>query len=134
MVTKTKPKAKAKPSMKDALKASVKTEMTSKAATLDKRFAAAEALTATHSDAGQGAKKPESAAAPKVVRDTFSMPEDDFQLLEKLRSRARKMDLDTNKSELVRAGLRLLADLDDTRLEGLIRNVDKLKPGPRAKT
>ena len=131
MATKTKTKPK-KPSMKDALQASVKNEMTSKAAKLDKRFAAAEALTATHGEAGQGAKV-EQTPAPKVVRDTFSMPEDDFQLLEKLRSRARKMDLDTNKSELVRAGLRLLADLDDVKLERLIRNVDKLKPGPRAK-
>ena len=129
MATKTKKKA----SMKDALQASVKNEMTSKAAKLDKRFAAAEALTATHGEAGQGAQAEQQASAPKVVRDTFSMPEDDFQLLEKLRSRARKMDLDTNKSELVRAGLRLLAGLDDARLEGLIRNVDKLKPGPRAK-
>lgn len=125
-------KAKTKPSMKDALKASVKSEMSSKSATLDKRFAAAEAMTATHDGAGKGAKA-EPASAPKVVRDTFSMPEDDFLLLEKLRSRARKMDLDTNKSELVRAGLRLLAALDDAKLEGLIRNVDKLKPGPRAK-
>lgn len=124
--------SKPKPSMKEALKASVDSEMTSKATTLDRRFAAAEALVATHDEPFQ-TKKAEPAAASKVMRDTFSMPEEDYLLLEKQRSRARRLDLDVNRSELVRIGIRLLGELDDRNFEALANKLDKLKRGRRTK-
>jgi hypothetical protein len=62
---------------------------------------------------------------PKLVRDSFTMPEADFALIPALKERALKAQRATKKSELLRAGLQALAALDD---KALIAALGKLEP------
>lgn len=76
---------------------------------------------------------PEPAAIkPKtlVIRDTFSMPKDDFERIEKLRIIANKNGrLSTSKSEVVRAGLHALSSLNGQQLVEFLDGLEKLVPG-----
>lgn len=65
----------------------------------------------------------------KVIRDGFSMPASDQQLIQDIRIKSLKLGVDTNKSEIVRAGLRALMDLPDSKLTALLKSVPKIKTG-----
>ena len=65
----------------------------------------------------------------KVIRDGFSMPASDQQLIQDIRIKSLKLGVDTNKSEIVRAGLRALMDLPDSKLTTLLKSVPKIKTG-----
>ena len=52
----------------------------------------------------------------KLVRDSFTMPRDDFVLIDVLKQRALSRRRVAKKSELIRAGLRALHALDDAAL------------------
>lgn len=77
------------------------------------------------------------AAAPvrvKLVRDSFTMPEADFELIGKLKQRALKQGREVKKSELLRAGLHVLAATNDAAFGAAVAAVPKLKTGrPHAK-
>lgn len=62
---------------------------------------------------------------PKLVRDSFTMPEADFAIIPALKERALKAQRATKKSELLRAGLQALAALDD---KAFIAALGKLEP------
>ncbi|WP_425252147.1 hypothetical protein ACPJXG_20265 [Janthinobacterium sp. NFX145] len=65
-----------------------------------------------------------------VVRDTFSMPLDDYALIEKLRLIANKEGRSsTSKSEVVRAGLQALGALSGQQLVQALSKLEKLAPG-----
>jgi hypothetical protein len=64
-----------------------------------------------------------------VTRDTFSMPSGDYALIEQLRIVAAKQGRNTNKSEVVRAGLRSLLALKPADLVALLDGLEKVKPG-----
>lgn len=65
-----------------------------------------------------------------VIRDTFSMPLDDYALIEKLRIIANKEGRSsTSKSEVVRAGLQALDALGGERLVEALDRLEKLAPG-----
>ena len=66
---------------------------------------------------------------PKVIRDSFSIPEEDYQLIAQIRGDCLKLGIYANKSEVVRAGLKLLADLEADRLSEAINAVRRIKPG-----
>lgn len=76
---------------------------------------------------------PESIPAPQktsVVRDTFSMPPDDYARIEVLRIIANKEGRSsTSKSEVVRAGLQALGLLDGKQLVEALNRLEKLVPG-----
>lgn len=60
---------------------------------------------------------PEQAAKKiKRVRDSFSMPRDEYEVLGALKQRSAKLGRPGKKSELLRAGLKLLAALNDKAL------------------
>ena len=67
--------------------------------------------------------------AKKVVRDSFSMPEDDYSLIAALRSRALKNQLAVNKAEVIRAGLQVLNSLSDSELSKALQALEKVKTG-----
>jgi hypothetical protein len=67
--------------------------------------------------------------AQHVTRDTFSMPSSDYGLIEQLRVRAAREGRNTNKSEVVRAGLRSLLALEPTDLAAILNRLEKVKPG-----
>ncbi len=61
----------------------------------------------------------------KLVRDSFTMPADDFGLVDVLKGRAIKLARSVKKSELLRAGLHALAGLSP---QALARALDALAP------
>ena len=65
----------------------------------------------------------------KVIRDGFSMPVSDQKLIQDIRTKSIKLGVETNKSEIVRAGLRALMDLPDAKLAGLLKSIPKIKTG-----
>ncbi|MFZ4479705.1 MAG: hypothetical protein ACOYNZ_07410 [Rhodoferax sp.] len=67
--------------------------------------------------------------AQHVTRDTFSMPSSDYALIEQLRVRAARESRNTNKSEVVRAGLRSLLALEPADLVTILNQLEKVKPG-----
>lgn len=74
------------------------------------------------------------AAKQKLVRDSFTMPQADFDRIAQLKSRALAFMRPAKKSELLRAGLHALAALDDTRLRAALDALAPLKPGRPKKT
>lgn len=74
-------------------------------------------------------KKEPSQKTEKVIRDAFSMPASDAKLIKELKKRAIKLDVETNKSELVRAGLHALKALPDNKLVSIINSMPKIKTG-----
>ena len=73
--------------------------------------------------------KPET--APKVIRDNFSMPEPDYRLIDQLRQSCLQQGVAVNKSELVRAGLIVLAQMSPEQLRQAVAQVEKIKVGRR---
>jgi hypothetical protein len=64
-----------------------------------------------------------------VTRDTFSMPAGDYGLIAQLRVRAAREGRNTNKSEVVRAGLHSLMALEPSNLVEILDELEKVKPG-----
>lgn len=64
-----------------------------------------------------------------VVRDTFSMPNNDYALIAKLRQRCLSYGIATTKSGIVRAGLNALDTLNEKQLRAIISQLEQVKPG-----
>ena len=79
------------------------------------------------------ARKPEKPVKTKLVRDSFTMPQADFDLVDVLKQRALNFRHSAKKGELLRAGLQALASLSDVQLQAALARVTPLKPG-RPKT
>lgn len=72
----------------------------------------------------------DKAAVPsKMVRDSFTMPEADFALLSQMKRRAIAAQRETKKSELLRAGLQVLAQLSDADLIVALNALTPVKAG-----
>jgi hypothetical protein len=66
----------------------------------------------------------------KTIRDSFTMPEEDAKLLGVLQERClTALSLATNKSELIRAGLHALMQMDDGDLQQVLGGLEKIKTG-----
>lgn len=105
--------------MKGALGRSIKTEEQA----LEARFEKADALFET---------KQQRAAAPapeRVIRDSFTLPAADYQLIGELRTRCLRLATNATKSELIRAGLHALQQMPNEELLKLIQNLPKVKIG-----
>ncbi len=64
-----------------------------------------------------------------LIRDSFTLPREDFELIALLKDRALGFRRPTKKSELLRAGLQLLARLDSGALQGVLEALRPLKAG-----
>lgn len=72
---------------------------------------------------------------PKLVRDSFTIPKDEYVVIETLKQRAASLAQPIKKSELLRAGLKALASLSDSALRGALQAVPSIKTGrPKAET
>jgi hypothetical protein len=71
----------------------------------------------------------EKKRSSRVVRDTFSMPPDDYGRIDELRTRAALLGRITTKSELVRAGLHALLALGDAEFLKAINQLERVLPG-----
>jgi len=90
----------------------------------------------------KAARKPAAPAAPapvaekpkhKLVRDSFTIPKSEYQLLDALKLRAAALKRPTKKSELLRAGIAALNAMADKPLLDALAKVPSLKTGrPKA--
>jgi hypothetical protein len=82
-------------------------------------------------------KKPAKAAPapilkakkPKLVRDSFTIPKDEYVVLDDLKQRAAKLTRPAKKSELLRAAIKTLAALSDAAFLTALAQVPALKTG-----
>ncbi len=65
----------------------------------------------------------------KVIRDSFSMPRADYELIGKLKKRCLALGVAIKKSELLRAGLAVLTQLPDDRLAATANAVHTVRTG-----
>jgi hypothetical protein len=65
----------------------------------------------------------------KLVRDSFTMPQADFDVVQILKDRALAFKRPAKKSELLRAGLHALSALTDARLKAALESLEPLKAG-----
>ena len=77
--------------------------------------------------------KEAKAKKPKLVRDSFTIPKDEYAVIETLKQRAATLAQPVKKSELLRAGLKVLAGLSDAALRSALQAVPSIKTGrPKA--
>ena len=70
----------------------------------------------------------------KMERDSFTMPKDEYKQLSVLKKRLAALGQPAKKSELLRAGIQLLAGMTDARLKTTMATVPVIKTGrPRKK-
>lgn len=79
------------------------------------------------------AAKQAKAHKPKLVRDSFTMPKDEYQVIDALKRRALGLEKQVRKSELLRAGIQALAAMSDRAFLKAVSGVPTLKTGrPKA--
>ena len=66
---------------------------------------------------------------PKLVRDSFTFPKDEYIGIEALKLRAAQLSHPVKKSEILRAGLKALAGMSDTALRAALQAVPAIKTG-----
>jgi hypothetical protein len=65
----------------------------------------------------------------RVVRDSFTMPTDEYEQIAALKKRGLQRGVSATKSEVLRAGLAVLRAMDDRQLADVLGNVPKVKTG-----
>ena len=70
---------------------------------------------------------PEKIKKVKMVRDSFTMPKAEYAALDELKQRAALLGRPLKKSELLRAGVKLLAALPDAKFLAALAEVPSLK-------
>ncbi|MDZ4218546.1 MAG: hypothetical protein U1D70_05925 [Methylobacter sp.] len=73
------------------------------------------------------AKKPRQKI--KVVRDSFTMPQHEYQKIAEIKEICSKSGLQVKKSEVLRAGLLALTGLSATQLKKMLGGLEKIKTG-----
>jgi hypothetical protein len=112
-----------KKDMRSALGATLKAEEHA----VRSRFEKAESVFAVRYSSAKDAKQ--AKAASKVVRDSFTMLEQDYDLIPALKDRCLKLGINVNKSQVLRAGLNALDQLSNEKLVEIIHSLAEVKPG-----
>lgn len=73
--------------------------------------------------------KPAKVKKPKLVRDSFTIPKDEYGVLAELKQRCAKLEHPAKKSELLRAGIKALAGMSDKSLLTALKAVPSIKTG-----
>jgi hypothetical protein len=71
----------------------------------------------------------EKAKKPKLVRDSFTMPEQEYQALGDVKKACLKAGIEVKKSELLRVGVALVKQLDLAKLKAALGALAPLKAG-----
>lgn len=74
-------------------------------------------------------KKIKKAAKPKVTRDSFTMPELEYQKIADIKVLCAKAGMPVKKSEVLRAGLLMLSLLDMTEMKTVFGKLEKIATG-----
>jgi len=75
------------------------------------------------------AKKTKKEHKVKVVRDSFTMPQSEYQKIADIKEICLKAKMHVKKSEVLRAGLTVLAELNVAKLKLALNNLEKIKTG-----
>ena len=97
----------------------------------------AKALVAPSVAAKSPAAKPAKAdkpKKPKLVRDSFTIPKTEYAVLDELKQRAAKLGAPAKKSEVLRAGIKALAAMDNVDYLTALAAVPAIKTGRPAKS
>lgn len=130
-----KPAASAAPEVAAPAKAAVAPKAKAAAAPRSKTAAApkAKASAATKVKAAPVTKAPAAPKVkvhkPKLVRDSFTMPDDEYAVLGLVKKACLKAGVEVKKSELLRAGVALLKQLDLAGLRQVLSGLPQLKTG-----
>lgn len=65
----------------------------------------------------------------KMERDSFTMPKEEYAQIAALKKRLETLGKPAKKSELLRAGLKLLSSLSDTELQASLSAIPTIKTG-----
>jgi hypothetical protein len=68
-------------------------------------------------------------ARPRLVRDSFTMPEEEYAVLATVKQACLKAGFEVKKSELLRVGVALLGRLDVGDLRAVLASLPQLKTG-----
>ena len=119
-VAKAAAKAVAKPAAKAAVKPAAKpvAKAAAKPAAV-KKAPAAKAAAAVK----------EKARKPKLVRDSFTMPEAEYEVLGQVKKACLKAGFEIKKSELLRIGVALISQIDLATLQNVLAGLPQLKTG-----
>ena len=82
---------------------------------------------------GKKVVKPVKTKKIKLVRDSYAMPENEYAQIGELKKRLATMSVDVKKSELLRAGVAVMAALNDAELKRVMARVERIKTGRPAK-
>ena len=66
---------------------------------------------------------------PKLVRDSFTIPKNEYGNIEALKQRTALLGNPAKKSELIRAGIQLLTTLNDAQLRKALAQIPIVKTG-----
>lgn len=110
MTRKAEPKASAKP---------VSAEKT--------RAPKAKVIPPAKKDAAQTAK--DKVKKPKLVRDSFTMPEPEYRVLGEVKKACLKAGFEVKKSELLRVGVAMIKNMDLAGLKNVLATLPPLKAG-----
>lgn len=127
----------ARKNMKSALSNSLKAEDEA----VRSRFEKAEGIFGRASgnssdDSESEGKTPEddnSSQKTKVIRDSFTLPSDDYELINAMKQRCLYLAVNVTKSEVIRAGLHALGHLNDSELLQVFDGLEKVKTGRPSK-
>lgn len=114
----------AKKDMKRALGASLKAEEQA----VRSRFEKAESVMGGGKSAPRAPEQPRN-GADKVIRDSFTIPGDEYELISHIKKRCMKAGVSANKSEVLRAGLAALEAMPDKDLANLLGKLPRVKTG-----
>ena len=92
-----------------------------------------EALAKKVPKASAKATPAKSAAEPKLVRDSFTIPKAEYAVLAELKQRSVTLGAPAKKSEVLRAGIKALAGMGDAAFAAALGTVPPLKTGRPAK-
>lgn len=110
---------------KNLMRSALKQSLAQEAEHVEQRFDVAEKLFSKNLKETAEPQKPRE----RVVRDTFSMPLNDYELIDKVKQRCLRLGLDTTRSEIVRAGIKHLSEIAEDNLTEILAKIVKLKPG-----
>jgi hypothetical protein len=122
---KTPAAARAKPAVKAAPAKAAK--KAAPASTPPRKAAAKRPAPAAQEGGGEAVR--EKARKARLVRDSFTMPEHEYELLGQVKKACLKAGFEIKKSELLRIGVALIGQLDLATLQNVLASLPQLKTG-----
>ena len=74
-------------------------------------------------------KKAKKEHVEKVVRDSFTMPQSEYRKIAEIKETCLKAGFHVKKSEVLRAGLKVLCEMTATQMKKSLKGVEKIRTG-----